>query len=153
MALADHLTEDAISMTVRAAQRDDVLCELLEHLVACGGLPAGERDRALAAVIDRELLGSTAIGNGVAVPHARLDCLDDVTIAFGLCPDGASFKALDGQPVTQVFLVLGPKDSPGEYLDVMARITRLVQNGDFRRFLSRAESSEEVLDLIREMDG
>jgi mannitol/fructose-specific phosphotransferase system IIA component (Ntr-type) len=79
--------------------------------------------------------------------------LDEVCIAFGLCPEGVDFKALDGQPVTQVFLILGPKDRPEDYLDVMARITRLVQNSDFRRFLSRAGDAAEVLELIREMDA
>jgi mannitol/fructose-specific phosphotransferase system IIA component (Ntr-type) len=152
MALADHLTEDSIDLTVSAEKRDEVVRELLEHLVACEAISADGIGATLGAVIERELLGSTAIGNGVAVPHARVEDLDEVCIAFGFCRDGVDFKALDGQPVTQVFLVLGAKDKPEDYLDVMARITRLVQNADFRRFLSRARNAAEVLDLIREMD-
>lgn len=153
MPLADHLTEDAICLEVRAGQRDDVLRDMLEHLVAGGQLPADHVDDALDALIERELLGSTAIGNGVAVPHARIEALETLCIAFGLCADGVDFKALDGAPVTQIFVVLGPNDGPGEYLDAMSRITGLVQNGDFRRFVSRTRHSAEVLDLIREMDG
>jgi mannitol/fructose-specific phosphotransferase system IIA component (Ntr-type) len=153
MPLADHLTEDAICVTVRANRRDEALRQLLERLVAAGALPGDDVDAALNVLIERELLGSTAIGNGVAVPHARMEGLSGLHIAFGLCPEGVNFKALDGAPVTQVFVVLGPKDGPGEYLDAMARITKLVQNGDFRRFVSRASDAGEVLDLIREMDA
>jgi PTS system nitrogen regulatory IIA component len=152
MALADYLSEDVICMDLLPRERDDAIRALLERFVAAKAMPARSVSKALAAILERERLGSTAIGRGVAVPHARLEELDKVLVAFGYSAAGVEFSALDGEPVHEVFLVIAPKGRADEYLDIMERITRLVQNDDFRRFLSRAKTSQEVIELIQEMD-
>jgi PTS system nitrogen regulatory IIA component len=153
MALAEHLCESAICLCLEAAQRDEAIRVLLERFVAGGAMPAGLVDRVLEVVLDRERLGSTAIGKGVAVPHARLRELDRILVGFGRSEAGVEFSALDGQPVHQVFLVVAPREGADEYLDIMQRITRLVQNDDFRRFVGGAETERDVVALIEEMDG
>ncbi|MHC4788170.1 MAG: PTS sugar transporter subunit IIA, partial [Planctomycetota bacterium] len=125
---------------------------LLDQLAACEALPGALVGEALEAILERERLGSTAIGRGVAVPHARVEDLARVVVAFGYSAEGIEFKSLDGELVHQVFLVVAPKDGADEYLDSMERITRLVQNQDFRRFVSQARASGEVIRLIEEMD-
>ncbi|MHC4592066.1 MAG: PTS sugar transporter subunit IIA, partial [Planctomycetota bacterium] len=97
MALADYLRSDAVCMDLAAQKRDEAIRALLDQFVDHNVMPAGLAERALAAILDRERLGSTAIGKGVAVPHARVDDLDQVMIAFGYSSGGVEFKSLDGQ--------------------------------------------------------
>jgi len=152
MALVDYLCEAAICLDVTCQQRDDAMRALLEQLAAADMMPEALVDEVLEALLERERLGSTAIGRGVAVPHARLAALDRLVVGFGYSASGVEFHALDGQPVHEVFLVLGPKEGADEYLAVMQHITRLVQNDDFRRFIADAATAAEVIDLFEEMD-
>jgi len=152
MGLAEYLSERLICMDLEPSQRDEAVQALLELFVADGAMPAELVGPARQAIVDRERLGSTAIGRGVAVPHARLEGVERILVAFGHSRKGIEFNALDGQPVHQVFLVLAPNGAAEQYLNVMERITRLVQNDDFRRFVSQLRSAAEVMELIEEMD-
>jgi mannitol/fructose-specific phosphotransferase system IIA component (Ntr-type) len=152
MPLVDYLSSQTILTDLEPQKRDQSLAALLDALVEAGGLDADLRDDALEALVNRERLGSTAIGNGIAVPHARMEQLESIAVAMGVCAEGVEFNALDGEPAHQIFLVLGPKENPEIYVEVMERITRLVQNADFRRFVLQADSAQEVQDLIDEMD-
>ena len=151
MDLADCLARGATCMALEPRKRDESLRVLLDGLVQAQAMPAGLVDRAFEAILERERLGSTAIGNGVAVPHARVDELDQIVVAFGRSEAGIEFKALDCEPVHELFLVLAPSGAAEEYLSVMQQITRLVQNQDFRRFVGGLKGDQDVLDLIREM--
>lgn len=152
MPLVDYLCKEAVCMRLEPQRRDEAIRALLEQLVAGNAMPKGLVDRALAAILDRERLGSTAIGKGVAVPHARLEGLKRVLMAFGYSAQGVEFNALDRALVHQIFVVIGPKEEAEEYLSVMQRITALVQNNDFRRFVAKSTKSREVVALIKEMD-
>jgi len=152
MALADYLCRTAVCTNMDCQERDESIRMLLESLVEGEQMTAGLVPKVLDAILDRERLGSTAIGRGVAVPHARLPELERILIAFSYSEAGIEFNALDGQPVHEVFLVVAAREGADDYLDVMQHITRLVQNEDFRRFVAQAKSSQEVIDLIVEMD-
>ena len=152
MALRDYVCKEAICTDLQAGEREDVIRELLNRFVAGSALAAGKVDEVLASVLKREQLGSTAIGNGIAVPHTRLDGLDGIVVGFAHCLSGVEFNALDGAPVYEVFLVIASRESNDAYISVMERITRLVQNQDFRRFVADARDGRQVLDLIEEMD-
>jgi len=152
MALADYLCPETIAMDLRSEKRNDSVRALLERLVSAGKVRADLLDAAVRAILAREELGSTALGNGVAVPHARLDELDGVVMAFGYSRCGVQFKALDGELVHEIFLIMAPGACNDEYMAVLQRVARLVGNGDFRRFLAGADSSDTVLALIEEMD-
>ncbi len=151
MALADYVCKEAVCVDLDAADRGGVLRALLERFVAAGALEGDLVDDVLAEVLKRERLGSTAIGRGVALPHTRSENLKRVVVGFAQCPGGVEFNALDGEPVHQVFLVLAGEDHHEEYVAVMERITRLVQNEDFRRFAAGAQSADAVFELIEEM--
>lgn len=152
MALAQYLSQGTICMDLQTAERDEAVRLLIELLAGVGKLPKRLVGKAVKVVIEREKLGSTAIGRGLAVPHARLGELKEIVMAFGYSRQGVAFNALDGQPVHQIFLIMAPHDGGEEYIAAMQRITHLVQNEDFRRFLSRATESRTVLELIEEMD-
>ena len=152
MALADYLRPATVCMDMQTGNRKDLIHRMLQLLVEDGQLAAKLLKKAEKAILDREKLGSTAIGRGIAVPHARLAALDRVMMAFGHCPEGVEFHALDGAPVHDVFLVMGPPDSSEEYVSVLQHISELVQNEDFRRFLAQTEASTAVIELIDEMD-
>ncbi len=152
MGLTDYLHKEAMCMDLESRQRDDAIRALLDQLVEAELIDAELLEPALKAVLDRERVGSTAIGRGVAVPHARLEGIEQILVAFGYSSAGVSFHALDGEPVHQIFLVMAPNGSAGEYIEVMERITRLIQDQDFRRFVGRARRPSEVIDLIEEMD-
>ena len=152
MELQSVFARGAVSTDLKAGDRDGAVRELLGMLVANGGLGEDLLEPAFEALRRREMLGSTAIGNGVAVPHARLEGLDGTIVAFGLSREGLAFSALDGGKVHEVFLIIAPEGETEGYLEIMRRVSNLVQNRDFRRFMMQARGEEEVLDLIREMD-
>ncbi|MFO8007100.1 MAG: PTS sugar transporter subunit IIA [Candidatus Brocadiia bacterium] len=152
MPLADYLSTKAICMHLEPEERDGAVRRMLERLVEGEIMPGQLLDGALKAILDRESLGSTAIGRGIAVPHARLEELEDILVAFGFSAKGVEFNSLDRQPVHQIFLVIAPKNHTEEYVSVMERITRLVQNADFRRFVAQTSTAEEVVELVEEME-
>jgi len=154
MTLRELLCEELVCARLRAGARDEAIRELLGMLVNAGKLAEDRLEPVFSAIIGREALGSTAIGRGAAVPHARAPGVDQVLMALGLSRQGVEFNALDGEVVHSIFLVIGPETKAAEdYLSVMATISRLLHNDDFRRFLASARSSGEVLDLIEEMGG
>lgn len=152
MALVDYLCHEAICLDLEPQEREDAVHALLANLVDADRLESDLLERAMQAILEREHLGSTAIGRGVAVPHARVEGLGSILVAFGYSEEGVEFHALDGEPVHQMFLVIASKDRTEEYVAVMERITRLVQNDDFRRFAADTSEPQQVLNLIEEMD-
>jgi len=152
MQLSTLLSEDAICTRLETSERDDALRELLSLLIAAGRLSQKQLQPVLDALIDRERLGSTAIGKGMAVPHARVAGVDEIVMALGVSEEGVQFRALDSEPVRAVFLIVGPAGPCDDYIEVLRRISVLIQNGDFRSFLLRSASGAETLALIEEMD-
>ena len=149
--LKKQLCEETVHMDLKAVERDEALEELLEKLRDAERVPEDMVDVALRALIEREKLGSTAIGNSVAVPHARVEELDEVAVAFGYSQPGVSFNALDGQPVHHVFLVVGPEGNNDGYAELMKQISTLVRDEDFRHFLRQSRSKKQIVDLIGDM--
>lgn len=143
----------AITVQVRSAQRDEVIAELLDSVVASGVVPAAIRDELMLRVLERERKGSTGFGRGVAVPHVKHKSVTKMAAAIGLSPRGIDFNALDKQPVYSVFLLVSPEDRPEEHLQAMEVIFKNLSKDTFRRFLRQASSAEEVQELLREADG
>jgi len=152
MELRRLLSEDVICASVQADKRDDALRELLSLFVKSGSVSEEQLAPILKALLRREKLGSTAVGKGMAVPHARVDDIPSTLMALGVSKQGVEFRALDREPVHGIFLVIGPEKDADEYIDVLRRISSLIQNPDFRRFLFRSQTGAEVLELVAEMD-
>jgi PTS system nitrogen regulatory IIA component len=102
--------------------------------------------------LERERLGSTAIGDGVALPHGKLRELDKLLISFGRSIDGLDFDSIDEQPAYLFFLLLAPENSVGMHLKFLAKMSRMLKDGNFRQRLMGAKTREEIYKIIIDRD-
>lgn len=152
MRLREILSDEVIVESLRASDKRGVLKEIVELLKAKKRLADLSADKVLNALIEREKFGSTGIGKGIAVPHAKLDGIREIVGAFGKSPRGIEFNALDGEPVHIIFLVLSPPDRKDEYIKILQRISTAARKTNFCRFLRNAKSIQEIVDIFQEMD-
>ncbi|MCA9299510.1 MAG: PTS sugar transporter subunit IIA [Phycisphaerales bacterium] len=153
MKLTDIVAEQAIVANLKSTERDDVLAELVDALVASGSVDASIRDDIIARLYEREKKGTTGFGKGVAVPHAKHDGLAKMVAAVGLSQRGVDFAALDREPVYSIFLLISPAERPDEHLQAMEVIFTYLSKDSFRRFLRQADSVDAVTTLLEEADS
>jgi len=127
---------------------------VLEELVALLAKESKVKDAnaTVEVLLEREKLGSTGIGQGIAIPHAKTEQAQEVVAAFGLSRRGVQFDSLDGDPVYIFFLLVAPPDAAGLHLKALARISRLLKDKFFRQSLRDVKDPAEVLKIIREED-
>lgn len=143
---ADFLARDAVDLHLIAAERDAVLAAMVDLL--------GVRDRARATLLrlltQRELLGSTAVGRGIAIPHCRSLVVPRVRVAYGRLQTPLPWEALDGEPVRHVFLIVAPPmEVSNQYLPTLGQLARAARLPEFRQALDGAASADELLALLR----
>ena len=151
MKIIEFLNEKAITANIKSTNKEDVLHELVDVLAKAEGFR--NKEELLKVLINRENLGSTGIGQGVGIPHAKTNVVKKLVAAFGLCPQGVNFDALDGEPVYIFFLLVAPEDSAGPHLKGLARISRLLKDKYFRESLKSLTDEKAILKLIREEDA
>ena len=151
MKIVEFLNEKAICADLKATTKEGVLRELVDVLAKAEGFR--NKEDLVKALINRENLGSTGIGQGVGIPHAKTNVVKKLVAAFGLCPQGVNFDALDGEPVYLFFLLVAPEDSAGPHLKGLARISRLLKDKYFRESLKALTDEKAILKLIREEDA
>ena len=127
-----------------------MLAELINVLIQ-SGLKI-DRTKAIDVLQQREKLGSTGIGDGVAIPHGKVPDLSELVVAFGRSREGISFDAIDGKPAHLFFLLLAPENSTGQHLKALARISRMLKTPDFRRKLLDADTTSDLYKAIIEQD-
>jgi PTS system nitrogen regulatory IIA component len=151
MKIVDLLSsEQLVAPSLSGANKTAVLRELAEHLARQHGeIDAG---RLVEVLWERERLGSTAIGDGIAIPHGKLPGLKGVVGAFGRHVAGVDFDSLDGSPTHLFFLLVAPEESVGQHLKALARVSRLLKDRSFRDKLISAPDSAAIFRLIREED-
>ena len=101
----------------------------------------------------REALGSTAIGQGIAIPHTKSDTVSDLVSALAISKKGVNFDSLDGEPVYIFFLLIAPSDSAGPHLKALARVSRLLKDKFFRDSLKNTKTAKDVMDLLSQEDS
>ena len=153
MKLHDFVLPESVVPELAASDRDPVITELVDALVAARACPKSLRDELIEQIIDREKHGSTGFGKGVAVPHVKHEKIKKMAAAIGVSQQGVDFNALDKAPVYCVVLLLSPKDKPDEHLQAMESVFSHLQNDTFRRFLRQSTTVEEVLDVIKDADA
>lgn len=146
--IAEMLDPAAIVAELRGTGKKDVLAELTEALVAAN--PALNREEVIRVLLERERLGSTGIGDGVAIPHGKLKHLDRQLIAFGLSRKGVEFDAMDGKPARLFFLLIAPEDAVGVHLKTLARISKLLKAPLVRERLLSALDRQQIHGIITE---
>ncbi len=149
--IADHLGEGRIIPELQGDTKVAVLRELCE--VVCHGDDGPTHEQTLAAMLEREALGSTGIGDGVAIPHAKIPGLEELRIALGLSHKGVEFDASDGAPVHLLFLIAAPVTSKSrDHLQVLARLARMVRAPGFRKEVMELDSRAEIQKLVARME-
>lgn len=152
MKLSDFIVSKAVVPQLNSTDRDEVINELLDALVAAGACDAAIRDELVKLILDREKRGSTGFGKGVAVPHVKHDKIKKMAAAIGVSQKGVDFNALDKAPVYSIVLLLSPVNKPDDHLQAMENIFSNLQKDTFRRFLRQSTTVDEIRDLIQEAD-
>jgi fructose-specific phosphotransferase system IIA component len=140
-----------VLLEMDASTKQEALAEMVHHLEKNEVVDTSLAKELLQAVMSREKLGSTGIGNGVAVPHAKVPRLSDVVVAIARSKEGLDYQSIDGEPVYLVFFVASPPDEADLHLSLLKWVSKLSRNGDFRMFLRRAKNVREIQGLLREM--
>ena len=153
MNIMSFLDERAVTTDLKAQQhKEEVIRELVELLVRAGSIKEKDSHKLVQILMKRESLGSTGIGQGVAIPHGKSDCVTKLVAAFGVSPTGVNFDSLDGEPVTLFFLLVAPEDSAGPHLKALARISRLLKDKHFRDSLRAARDENILVKIVRDED-
>jgi PTS system nitrogen regulatory IIA component len=152
MRIADFVVRDAIIPDLQATTKEGVIREMVQSLRNSGNLKAGDPDDVVKAILKRELLGSTGIGRGVAIPHTKHPMVDRLVGTVALSKAGVSFESLDGEPVYVFVLLVSPQDRPGDHLRALENVSRSLRDDGFVRALRQATTREGVWDLIQDAD-
>ncbi len=149
MKILDYMDKKAILTELASADKKGVIDELAEPIAELTQLDHREIVRVL---IERERLGSTGIGGGIAIPHGKIGGLESLVLGFGLSGKGVNFEALDSKPTHIFFLLLSPDNSTGLHLRILARISKLLKQESFKEKLLGAKNPDDVIETIREVD-
>jgi mannitol/fructose-specific phosphotransferase system IIA component (Ntr-type) len=152
MKFSEFLPSTAVVKELQTTGKKDVIREMVEKIKDVFGLPGFKVNDVVDLLMKREKIGSTGIGNGIAVPHAKIDGLDKVVGAFGRSTDGIEFNAVDGMPVYLAFLILAPADKPEANLAVLQHISRAIKQQNFCKFLKSAKDVKAIADIFNEAD-
>jgi fructose-specific phosphotransferase system IIA component len=152
MKIMDFLCKRAITADIKAANKEEVIKELVNLLIEAGEVEKKDRNKLMELLMAREELGSTAIGQNVGIPHTKSDCVKHMVAAFGISQKGVEFNSLDGEPVHIFFLLIAPKDSAGPHLKALARISRLLKDKYIRESLKQAKDEKTILNILTQED-
>jgi PTS system nitrogen regulatory IIA component len=151
MKIMDFLSQDAIIVDLQATDKKSAIIELAEVLKNTKKVK--NSDDIINIVLEREKLGSTGIGQGVAIPHGKTNFLQDQMGVLGISRKGIEFNSLDGEPVNIIFLLVGHVEVAGQHLKSLSRISRLFKDKFLRHAIKEAKTSEEVVKLIQQEDA
>ena len=153
MNIMSFLDERAVTTDLKAnANKEEIICELVALLVRAGSIKDRDANKLVQTLMKRESLGSTGIGQGVAIPHGKSDAVTTLVGAFAVSRVGVSFDSLDGEPVHLFFLLVAPEDSAGPHLKALARISRLLKDKHFRDGLKHAKDEKVLLKIVKDED-
>jgi PTS system fructose-specific IIC component len=145
--ISEYLKLEAIIMEIKAKEKIAAINELVEHMVAKKLVRDGKEF--IKALAKRENLESTGIGDGIAIPHARTDAVQDLILAFARSPQGIDFSSIDGKPSHIIFLIASPEGKKSEYIMALAKLSRLLRKHPVRELLRDAKNPKEIMDIIK----
>ena len=150
MKLSEIIVEDNIIMELKAKDKRVVLEELAEVIATHD--PSIDKGTLVKILVERERLGSTGIGDGVAIPHGKFNGLKSPLMSFGRSREGLDFESMDEQPAYLFFLLIAPENAAGIHLKVLARIAKNLKSSAFRKKLMEASSKNEIYQTIIQTD-
>jgi mannitol/fructose-specific phosphotransferase system IIA component (Ntr-type) len=152
MRMSDFVVRDAIIPGLAATTKEGVIREMVEALRAAGPFKGADLEDVVRAILKRELLGSTGIGRGVAIPHTKHGCVDRLVGSVAVSRGGVPFDSLDGEPVYVFVLLISPQDRPGDHLRALENVSRCLRDDGFVRALRAATTRDEIWALIQDAD-
>jgi PTS system nitrogen regulatory IIA component len=150
MNITDLLRKEFVVRELQSKTKKEVLFELSEVFLQ-GGVNV-DCDAMVEVLLEREKLGSTGIGDGIAIPHGKLPGLENLIVSFGRSNDGIDFDSLDGKPVHIFFLLMAPENTAGQHLKALAKISRMLKEESFRKELIEGETSGDIYTIIDKKD-
>jgi nitrogen PTS system EIIA component len=151
MKIVDILNADRILPSLTATTKKGVLEELADALVQ--QFNNLDRNKVIEVLVERENLGSTGIGDNIAIPHGKLPNLDNLVLCFGRSVSGVNFDSMDGKPTHLFFLLMAPENSIGLHLKALAKISRLLKDSSIRHNLMEAVDAPAILKLLAAQDS
>jgi len=151
MKLSEIIDKNCIIPELKARDKKGVLEELAA--VISNNEPSIDRETLVKVLIEREHLGSTGIGDGVAIPHGKLNGVEHPVTSFGKSKDGLDFESMDGHPAYLFFLLVAPENASGVHLQVLAKIAKMLKSSAFRKKLMEASTATELYQMIIQADG
>ena len=151
MHIVDLIQRDMLIPALSSSSKTGIIKELAAHLSARHD--DVDREALTRVLIDREGLASTAIGEGVAIPHGKLPTVSEIHACVGRAPQGVDFDSMDGQPTYLFFVLVAPEHSTGAHLKALARISRVFKDVEFRRRLLKAPNADAMYEIIAEEDA
>ena len=157
MRMSDFVVREAIVPNLTATTKEGVIREIVDSLRLAGYFQSGEADDIVRAILKREQLGSTGIGQGIALPHGKYAGVSQPIAALAVCRQPVNFDSIDGEPVEIVVLILGPYDPPGTRMrgpsPALERFYRQLRDADFRERLRQSTSAEEIAGVLNRDDS
>ncbi|MCS6970063.1 MAG: PTS sugar transporter subunit IIA [Planctomycetota bacterium] len=151
--MSQVLVREAFTILPADADKRTVIRLLAEALARCGRLTSAQVETVVEEAMKREVIGSTGIGHGIAVPHCRAPLSDRILCSYGHCPEGLDFDSLDGEPVHSVFLLVTPPALKDQHLQLMKHFAGLIRKEHFCGFLHQAASFQALRDLLVEFEA
>jgi len=151
MKIVDLIRREMVVPALQATDKRGILEELASYMA--GRHPRIDRATLARVLIEREQLASTAIGEGVAIPHGKLGAVGEIVACLGRATAGVDFDSMDGQPTYLFFVLVAPESSTGAHLKALARISRVFKDPEFRRRLLQAGDAEAMYHVVAEEDA
>ena len=151
MRLTEILKPNNIKIPLDAKIKTEAIAELVNVLAAAGDV--SDAKKVLDAVLEREATRTTGIGNGLAIPHGKCSGTKDLVMAIGRAATPIDFQAIDGRPVSIIWMLASPPDKTGPHIHALARISRLMTIDKFRAALLQAKTAQEAFDIIVQQEN
>jgi PTS system fructose-specific IIA component/PTS system nitrogen regulatory IIA component len=153
MRITDFIIREAMLPVVAARTKEAVIRELVASLKKSGQVIAADEENIVKAILRREQLGSTGIGRGVAIPHAKHESVGKLIGTVAIAPEGIPFDSLDNEPVYILVMLLYAPERPGEHLRALEAVSRLLRDEKFCQSLRQAKTQDEMWRVLSEANG
>src|ERR1051325_6553576 len=148
MRMSEFIVREAISVNLTAGQKEGVIREMVDNLRNAGYFKSNESEDVVRAILKRELLSSTGIGDGVAIPHAKHSSVDRLVGTVAISPQGVPFDSVDNDPVHVLVMLISPQERPSEHLRALEGVSRCLKDKKFVKSLRQATTPQQIWDLI-----
>jgi fructose PTS system EIIBC or EIIC component len=151
MRIVDLLNENVVRTNLAGTSKNEIINAMID--VAASQERVLDKEKVREAIFEREKIMSTGVGAGFAIPHAKTDAVSDIVAAFAVTAQPIDYQSLDDQPVRIVFLLVGRENMVGPHIKLLSRISRLMNNEDFRKRLLEAPTPKDILDIFRQEEA